>query len=88
MGKVNFIIIVVVVVIIDHLLLTLAQVCINVAQCYTVAAQFEGCREKIQECSAIIRDLCRILYFKVNCLKLALFCGVCTYNKTNILYYY
>jgi DnaJ family protein C protein 13 len=41
------------------------QVCINIAKCYSVAAQFEGCREKIQECSGIIRDLCRILYFKV-----------------------
>ncbi|XP_025080789.1 dnaJ homolog subfamily C member 13-like isoform X2 [Pomacea canaliculata] len=50
------------------------QVCINVAQCYTVAAQFEGCREKIQECSAIIRDLCRILYFK----HLAQLCTVVT----------
>ncbi|ESP01912.1 hypothetical protein LOTGIDRAFT_172288, partial [Lottia gigantea] len=40
------------------------QVCINIAKCYSVAAQFEGCREKIQETSAIIKDLCRILSFK------------------------
>ncbi|KAK7507621.1 hypothetical protein BaRGS_00001556 [Batillaria attramentaria] len=50
------------------------QVCMNIAKCYTVAAQFEGCREKIQECSAIIRDLCRILYFK----NLARLCTVVT----------
>lgn len=49
-------------------------VCMNVCKCYTVAAQFEGCREKIQECSGIIRDLCRILYFK----NLARLCTVVT----------
>ena len=42
------------------------QVCTNVAQCYAVASQFEGCREKIQENTAIIRDLVRILYYKVS----------------------
>ncbi|GFR63073.1 LOW QUALITY PROTEIN: DnaJ-like protein subfamily C member 13 [Elysia marginata] len=41
-------------------------VCTNIARCYSVSAQFEGCREKIQETSAIIKDLCRILYFKTN----------------------
>ncbi|BFZ15550.1 hypothetical protein BsWGS_18589 [Bradybaena similaris] len=40
------------------------NVCTYIAKCYAVAAQFEGCREKIQEHSAIIKDLCRILYFK------------------------
>lgn len=44
----------------------LAQVCTYIAKCYAVAAQFEGCREKIQEHSAIIKDLCRILYYKVS----------------------
>ncbi|KAI0215551.1 DnaJ-like subfamily C member 13 [Lamellibrachia satsuma] len=39
-------------------------VCTNIAQCYAVASQFEGCREKIQENTAIIRDLVRILYYK------------------------
>ncbi|KAL8571849.1 DnaJ subfamily C member 13 [Nucella lapillus] len=50
------------------------QVCVNVSKCYSVAAQFAGCREKIQECSGIIRDLCRILYFK----NLARLCTVVT----------
>lgn len=40
------------------------QVCIHIARCYGVSAQFEGCRTKIQEISAIIKDLCRILYYK------------------------
>ncbi|KAL5005925.1 hypothetical protein ScPMuIL_017083 [Solemya velum] len=40
------------------------QVCTHIAKCYSVAAQFEGCREKIQECPAIVKDVCRILYYK------------------------
>lgn len=43
----------------------LAQVTTNITKCYSVAAQFEGCREKIQEVSAIIKDICRLLYYKV-----------------------
>ena len=41
------------------------QVCTYVVKCYAVASQFEGCREKIQEIPAIIKDICRILYYKV-----------------------
>ncbi len=37
----------------------------HIAKCYGVAAQFEGCREKIQETPAIVKDVCRILYYKV-----------------------
>lgn len=40
------------------------QVCSHIAKCYGVAAQFEGCRERIQEHSAIVKDLCRILYYR------------------------
>ncbi|XP_023933252.1 dnaJ homolog subfamily C member 13-like [Lingula anatina] len=40
------------------------KVCIHIARCYAVASQFEGCREKIQENPTIVKDLCRILYFK------------------------
>ncbi|XP_076459341.1 dnaJ homolog subfamily C member 13-like isoform X2 [Babylonia areolata] len=50
------------------------QVCLNVSKCYTVAAQFEACRGKILECSGILQDLCRILYFK----NLARLCVVVT----------
>lgn len=39
------------------------QVCGHVCRCYSVAAQFEECREKIIELPNIIRDLCRILYY-------------------------
>ncbi|XP_058409068.1 dnaJ homolog subfamily C member 13 isoform X1 [Diceros bicornis minor] len=39
------------------------QVCGHISKCYSVAAQFEECREKITEMPGIIRDLCRVLYF-------------------------
>ncbi|KAF6099113.1 DnaJ heat shock protein family (Hsp40) member C13 [Phyllostomus discolor] len=39
------------------------QVCGHVSKCYSVAAQFEECREKITEMPGIIKDLCRVLYF-------------------------
>ena len=32
-------------------------------KCYSVAAQFEECREKIIELPNIIRDLCHVLYY-------------------------
>lgn len=43
---------------------TAVQVCTHVVKCYAVASQFEGCREKIQEIPAIIKNICRILYYK------------------------
>uniref|UniRef100_A0A287DFT5 DnaJ heat shock protein family (Hsp40) member C13 n=1 Tax=Ictidomys tridecemlineatus TaxID=43179 RepID=A0A287DFT5_ICTTR len=39
------------------------QVCGHISKCYSVAAQFEECREKITEMPSIIKDLCRVLYF-------------------------
>jgi len=41
-------------------------VCSHVVRCYAVAAQFENCRTKIQEISGIVKDICRILYYRVN----------------------
>ncbi|KAK3858864.1 hypothetical protein Pcinc_034976 [Petrolisthes cinctipes] len=40
------------------------QVCSNIAQCYTAAASFPMCREKLIEMSHFIKDLCHTLYFK------------------------
>ncbi|XP_064647249.1 dnaJ homolog subfamily C member 13-like isoform X1 [Lineus longissimus] len=40
------------------------QVCAHITRCYSVAAAFEGSREKIQELPEIIKDLSRILYYK------------------------
>ncbi|XP_039252268.2 dnaJ homolog subfamily C member 13-like isoform X1 [Styela clava] len=40
------------------------RVCMYICKCYTVAAQFEQCREKFVEDPTIVRDVCRILYYK------------------------
>ena len=42
------------------------EVCVNVAKCYTAAASFPMCREKLLEMPHFIKDLCHTLYFKVN----------------------
>lgn len=47
------------------------QVCINIARCYTAAASFPMCREKLIEMSHFIKDLCHTLYFK-NLLRVCL----------------
>ena len=41
------------------------QISVNVVKCYSVAALFEECREKITEIPQIVHDLCRILHCKV-----------------------
>ena len=41
------------------------DVCTHICRCYRVSAQFEGCREAIVEVPFIIKDLCRVLYYKV-----------------------
>lgn len=45
--------------------LVFMQVCSHIVKCYAVASQFESCREKIQEIPAIVKDISRILYYKV-----------------------
>ena len=45
------------------------QVCSHIARCYSVAAQFEACRTKIQEISAIVKDISYVLYFRVRALN-------------------
>ncbi|XP_016430082.1 dnaJ homolog subfamily C member 13-like [Sinocyclocheilus rhinocerous] len=47
------------------------QVCGHVCRCYSVAAQFEECREKIVELPNIIRDVCHILYYSKGLPRLA-----------------
>lgn len=37
--------------------------CGHICKCYSVAAQFEECREKMIELPNIIRDLCHILFY-------------------------
>lgn len=40
------------------------QVCIFVSKCFSAAAQFELCREKMHSLPSLIKDLSRCLYFK------------------------
>ncbi|KAL1502231.1 hypothetical protein ABEB36_007404 [Hypothenemus hampei] len=40
------------------------QVCIHITRCFSVAAQFPACRERIINLPQLIKDLCRILQFK------------------------
>uniref|UniRef100_A0A8D2LVZ6 DnaJ heat shock protein family (Hsp40) member C13 n=1 Tax=Varanus komodoensis TaxID=61221 RepID=A0A8D2LVZ6_VARKO len=47
------------------------QVCGHISKCYSVAAQFEDCREKITEMPNIIKDLCRVLYHGKNLPRVA-----------------
>lgn len=41
------------------------QVCAHISKFYAVAAQFEACRERIQEMPHIVKDVLRVLYYKV-----------------------
>ncbi|XP_060515817.1 dnaJ homolog subfamily C member 13 [Cylas formicarius] len=43
---------------------TAVQVCLNITQCFSVAAQFQACRECMINLTQLVKDLCRILYFK------------------------
>lgn len=40
------------------------QVCSHIAQCFSAAAQFDLCRQKMLVLPNMIKDLCRCLYFK------------------------
>lgn len=43
---------------------TCVQVCEHITKCYTVAAQFGACRERLIYLPNFVSNLCRILYFK------------------------
>ncbi|XP_069681979.1 dnaJ homolog subfamily C member 13 isoform X2 [Periplaneta americana] len=50
------------------------QVCTHITRCFGVAAQFQGCRDKMVEMPQLVKDVCRILYFK----HLTRLCSVAT----------
>lgn len=50
------------------------QVCQHITRCFSVATQFIACRERMIDLPQLIRDLCRILYFK----HLTRLCSVAT----------
>ncbi|GJQ87934.1 putative dnaJ homolog subfamily C member [Trypoxylus dichotomus] len=43
---------------------TCVQVCMHITKCYSVAAQFTACRERMIDLQELIGDICRILYFQ------------------------
>ncbi|XP_044264022.1 dnaJ homolog subfamily C member 13 [Tribolium madens] len=43
---------------------TAVLVCTHITRCFSVAAQFPACREKMIDLKQLVKDLCRILYFK------------------------
>nr|XP_014352446.1 PREDICTED: dnaJ homolog subfamily C member 13 [Latimeria chalumnae] len=53
------------------------QVCGHICKCYSVAAQFEECREKMTEMPNIIQDLCRVLYYGKNIPRVAMLAVEC-----------
>lgn len=42
------------------------QVCMHITKCFAVAGSFSGCRDKIIELPQLVKDLCRILHFRVS----------------------
>ncbi|KAJ3648782.1 hypothetical protein Zmor_020558 [Zophobas morio] len=53
---------------------TAVLVCTHITKCFSVAAQFQGCRERMIDLKQLVKDLCRILYFK----HLTKLCSVAT----------
>ncbi|XP_012268108.2 dnaJ homolog subfamily C member 13 isoform X2 [Athalia rosae] len=50
------------------------QVCTHITRCFAVAGLFRGCRDKMVELPQLVKDLCRLLYFK----HLTKLCSVAT----------
>jgi len=42
------------------------RVSYHIIQCYSVSAQFDECRERFMKDPSIIKDISRVLYFKVS----------------------
>lgn len=42
------------------------QVCMYITKCFAVSGSFRGSRERIVELPQLIKDLCRILHFRVS----------------------
>ena len=42
------------------------QVCTHITRFYSVASQFEKCRERMVEMPELVKNVCRIFYYKVS----------------------
>ena len=45
------------------------QVCSHVTRFYAVASQFQMCRDRMVEMPELVKNVCRIFYYKVNTVK-------------------
>ena len=43
-----------------------AQVCTHVVRFFSVASMFPACREKMVEMPELVKNICRVFYYKVN----------------------
>ncbi len=41
------------------------QVCTHIARFYSVASQFQMCRDRMVEMPELVKNVCRIFYYKV-----------------------
>ncbi|GAB6018577.1 DnaJ sub C member 13 [Chamberlinius hualienensis] len=55
------------------------QVCSNILKCFSVAAQFPACRDKIIEMPSLVGDICRVLYYQ-HLAKLCIVAVECVYS--------
>lgn len=45
-----------------------AQVCTHVVRFFSVASMFPACREKMVEMPELVKNICRVFYYKVSLL--------------------
>lgn len=43
-----------------------AQVCTHVVRFFSVASMFPGCRERMVEMPELVKNICRVFYYKVS----------------------
>ena len=41
-----------------------AEVCRHIVRCYSVSAQFQACRDRLIEMPELVKNICRLLYYK------------------------
>ena len=61
-----------------------AQVCTHVVRFFSVASMFPACREKMVEMPELVKNICRVFYYKVSLLIILWFSiwKVCVINST------
>ena len=44
--------------------INLVQVCTHIVRCYSVSAQFAACRDRLIEMPELVKNICRLMYYK------------------------